>query len=274
MRMMLDVSNVSFRYGKHKILEDIMLKIQPGEIVGLIGENGAGKSTLMKVICGLRKPDVGKIQCNCDRIGALIEEPAVYPQMTVEGNMEFFRKLYDTTRQEKEEIMNLTGVDKFPKEKAGRLSIGMKKRLGLAIALLSSDKFILLDEPTSGLDPSGTRDILALIQKLARERKIAFLISSHVFQDLEAVCDTYYRLKEKRLTNVYDRNDVWGYKLEKEGATVNQLVNILSEMECQYQIREKNVLVKKSDMTKKITDTLESQNIEWKRRTLSEVYFE
>ena len=271
---MLSVNKVYFKYGNNEILNDVSLHINSGEIVGLIGDNGAGKSTLMKVMCGLRQPERGSVMSDCERIGALIEEPAVYGKMSVEKNIRFFERLYGATEKQSNEIMQLTGLNRFPKVKANKLSVGMKKRLGLAIALLSSEKVVLLDEPTSGLDPSGIRDILGLIRKMAKEKKIAFLISSHIFQDLETVCDTYYRLKDTKLTNVYDNSEVFGYKIEKDGMTAIQISEYLNSCNCENIIDNKNVYVKRESLTDKVIEKLKLQNMEWKRRKLSEVYFE
>ena len=272
-KTILKISDVDFSYGRHKILDKISLEIREGEIVGLIGETGAGKSTLMKVLCGLREKAQGSIEISCNNIGALIEEPAVYPKMTVKSNMSFFRKLYGVSKEEMLEVMSLTGVNKFEEKKAGKLSVGMKKRLGFAIALLSSDKLILLDEPTSGLDPHGIRETLQLICNYANKKKIAFLVSSHIFQDLEAVCDTYYRLEDSKLTNIYD-NDCYGYYLEKEGVTYLKLAELIKKMNCPHLIKNEKVLVKGKDLTEDMLENLRRIHITYQRRSLSEVYFE
>lgn len=272
-KTILKINDVDFSYDRHKILDKISLEIKEGEIAGLIGENGAGKSTLMKILCGLREKNYGNIETSCERIGALIEEPAVYPKMTVKANMAFFRKLYSASQEEMLEVMSLTGINKFEDKKAGKLSVGMKKRLGFAIALLSSDKLILLDEPTSGLDPQGIRDTLKLISDYAHKKKIAFLVSSHIFQDLEAVCDTYYRLKDSKLTNIYDEHS-YGYYLEKEGFTCSQLEELLQNMNCPHLKIKGKVLVKGKDLTEDMLEELRKIQITCQRRNLSEVYFE
>lgn len=272
-KTILKISDVDFSYGRHKILNKISFEMKEGEIAGLIGENGAGKSTLMKILCGLREKNHGSIETSCERIGALIEEPAVYPKMTVKANMDFFRKLYGASQEEMLEVMSLTGINKFEDKKAGKLSVGMKKRLGFAIALLSSDKLILLDEPTSGLDPQGIRDTLQLISDYAHKKKIAFLVSSHIFQDLEAVCDTYYRLKDSKLTNIYD-DDSYGYYLEKEGFTCSQLEEVIQNMNCPHLKIKGKVLVKGKDLTEDMLEDLRRIQITYQRRNLSEVYFE
>lgn len=272
-KTILKISDVDFSYGRHKILNKISFEMKEGEIAGLIGENGAGKSTLMKILCGLREKNHGSIETSCERIGALIEEPAVYPKMTVKANMDFSRKLYGASQEEMLEVMSLTGINKFEDKKAGKLSVGMKKRLGFAIALLSSDKLILLDEPTSGLDPQGIRDTLQLISDYAHKKKIAFLVSSHIFQDLEAVCDTYYRLKDSKLTNIYD-DDSYGYYLEKEGFTCSQLEEVIQNMNCPHLKIKGKVLVKGKDLTEDMLEDLRRIQITYQRRNLSEVYFE
>ncbi|WP_194192432.1 ABC transporter ATP-binding protein [Clostridium chrysemydis] len=271
---MLKLEKVCFRYKEHEVLQDVTFSIKKGEILGLIGDNGAGKSTLMKVICGIRNAESGTISIEGNRVGALIEEPSFYPKMKVKENMEFFRVLYGATVESLEEIMELTGLNKFKNEKSNRLSVGMKKRLGLGIALLSSDKLVLLDEPTSGLDPSGIRDILNLIKKLADEKAISFIISSHIFQDLESICDAYYKLKDKVLFDVYNREDVYGYYVEKDGMASEEIAAYIKEKQCQCNVKNNTVYVKCEVLSQALQKQFHEKGIEIKRRKLEEVYYE
>lgn len=214
----LQVENLKFRYEKKGkiILKDINFSIKKGTVIGLIGDNGTGKTTLMKLISGILKPNEGNISNGFSSIGILIEEPALYRDMSVMANLKFYCKLYERDYQIIDEYKDVLGVGNFLNKRASKLSLGMKQRVGLFVALIASEEFILLDEPTNGLDPTGIRDLLCLIRKLADEKQITFMVSSHILQNLEQICDGYIVMKnsnaivletskmgEKKLNEVY-----------------------------------------------------------------------
>ena len=188
---MLNVQNLNI-YGRKQVIKDATFQIQPGEIVGLIGPNGAGKTTIMKTLLGLTK-FTGKITFNdqpitanshqaLQRVGALIENPAVYPFLSGRENLELYSR--DTT--DMEQLINRLGMDTYIDEPAKAYSIGMKQKLGIALALLNNPQLVILDEPMNGLDIEATILIRQIIHEYAAQGT-AFLISSHVLSELQKV---------------------------------------------------------------------------------------
>ena len=198
---MLDVNSLSKSYGKNDILSNISLTIDPGEIVGLVGENGAGKSTLLKVLATLSKPSSGTIALNAipfdknvkkvrQMISFVPQEIAIWEEFTVQENMIFFREL-STVKKTKDELRQLClamKLDKW-KEPVKRLSGGMKRKLNLAISLIHDPKVLLLDEPTVGIDLKSKNEICAYLQKLAREENVMILFTSHDMDEIKSLCD-------------------------------------------------------------------------------------
>ena len=189
---MLNVQNLNIYYGRKQVIKDATFQIQPGEIVGLIGPNGAGKTTIMKTLLGLTK-FTGKITFNdqpitanshqaLQRVGALIENPAVYPFLSGRENLELYSR--DTT--DMEQLINRLGMDTYIDEPAKAYSIGMKQKLGIALALLNNPQLVILDEPMNGLDIEATILIRQIIHEYAAQGT-AFLISSHVLSELQKV---------------------------------------------------------------------------------------
>ena len=197
---LLEVKNISKRYGKKKAMTDVSFQVEAGRIVGLIGPNGAGKSTTMRAITGLMRYDSGHIMFDgqpitfshhqaLDKIGNLIEYPAIYPNLTALEHLKLYAM--DTkTPADFQTLMRKTQIDgpNFGKRKAKHFSLGMKQRLGIAIALIRNPKLVILDEPMNGLDPQSVHDLRLLIRTLADEG-VAFLISSHLLDELQKLVD-------------------------------------------------------------------------------------
>lgn len=175
------------------------ITIERGDIYGFIGKNGAGKTTTMKLILGLNFPDEGKIEYfggtppekACRKIGSLIEAPGLYKNCTAYENMKRFSILSGGTDKEIKDRLRLVGLGNTGNKKAGGFSLGMRQRLGIAIALLGDPEFLILDEPINGLDPEGIREIRDVIASLNRERGVTFLISSHLLDELAKVVTKY-----------------------------------------------------------------------------------
>ncbi len=196
----LDIKHISKNYRKTRALNNVSLNMQRGEVYGLIGRNGAGKTTLMRVISGLTHPDSGEIKLFgeavqektslFERIGVLIENPAVYPQLTAMENMKLLATAIGL--QQKEQVpasLELVGLSPDSKKKVKHFSLGMKQRLGIAMAILNNPDILLLDEPANGLDPEGIIQMRRLFRQLAREKQIAVMISSHQLDELARVAD-------------------------------------------------------------------------------------
>ena len=198
----LQTHNLTKCYGGKAAVDNVSLTIKKGDIYGLIGLNGAGKTTLMRMVTSLTHPDSGEIalfgetggaglQAARRRMGAIIEMPALYANLTAEQNLEYYRILYGVPNKASVknvlEFVNLTDTDK---KKFKNFSLGMKQRLGLALAMLTSPDFLILDEPTNGLDPIGIVETRDLIKKFS-ENGITILISSHILAELSQTATKY-----------------------------------------------------------------------------------
>lgn len=192
----LKTNGLTKKYHNDFALKDVNITIKKGEIYGLIGQNGAGKSTLLRLITGLAFPTSGtitifdynsteKIRDAQKRIGAIIEHPALFLNMTAYENLEVHRLQKGIPGKACiNNSLELVGLENTGKKKVKNFSLGMKQRLGLAIALLSDPELLILDEPTNGLDPMGIVEMRELIHKLNREKGLTVLISSHILTEL------------------------------------------------------------------------------------------
>ncbi|MGN0527005.1 MAG: ABC transporter ATP-binding protein [Acutalibacteraceae bacterium] len=204
MEYVLKTDSLSKRYRDFQALNGLSLNIPKGSIYGLVGKNGAGKTTLIRLICGLQEPTSGdftlygikntdkSISKSRKRIGAVVETPSLYLDMTAYENMKYQYKLVgnpDTSTIS--ELLTLVGLEKTGKKKVRNFSLGMKQRLGIAIALVGTPDFLILDEPINGLDPQGIVEIRELILKLNKEMNITVLISSHILHELSMLATHY-----------------------------------------------------------------------------------
>ena len=199
----LHTNSLTKTFKQQVALNKVNLSIKKGSIYGFIGQNGAGKSTLIRIVSGLANPTTGSIELfghsnerelikARKRIGTIIEGPALYPHMTATENLEAHRLLKGIPGNESvEKMLALVGLQDTGKKKANNFSLGMKQRLGLAIALLGDPEFLILDEPINGLDPMGVVEIRELLKKLNREFGITILISSHILSELHLLATDY-----------------------------------------------------------------------------------
>lgn len=204
-------NNITKSYKNNKILDSVSMNIKKGDIYGFIGKNGAGKTTMIRVISGLVIPNAGEIEMfgysddkknikQRSRIGVLIETPAIYLNMTAKENLELIKvqrgipgiKCID-------EIINLVGLKCDEKKKTRNFSLGMKQRLGIAMALLNDPEFLILDEPINGLDPVGIKEIRELLLRVNNERGTTILISSHVLSELTQLSNKYGFINQGKL---------------------------------------------------------------------------
>ena len=182
----VSLKDVVKRYKGTVAVNHVNLQFEKGKIYGLVGKNGAGKTTMMRMIAGLSIPTQGSVQVEADRVGTLIEAPGLNGNMNAKENLKFYRMLYQTGKNEDsdENLLNLVGLDNVGKKKVKDFSLGMRQRLGIAIALLGNPDFVMLDEPVNGLDPVGVVEIRNLIKKLNQEKKTTLLVSSHNLPEL------------------------------------------------------------------------------------------
>ena len=204
MEYVLKTNNLSKTYGRVNALKGLSMSVPKGAIYGFVGRNGAGKTTLIRLICGLQPVSGGEfelygvkstnsaIALSRRRMGAVVETPSVYLDMTAEANLKqqylvLGLPSYDGLR----EILELVGLENTGKKKARHFSLGMRQRLGIAVALCGNPDFLVLDEPINGLDPQGIIEMRELILKLNRERQMTVLISSHILDELSRLATHY-----------------------------------------------------------------------------------
>lgn len=200
--LMLETNRLTKSYGRFRAVNEVSMHLEKGSVYGFIGKNGAGKTTFMKMITGLANPTSGSISLFGKtgaelgkvrrKVGALIEAPGIYPKLTAFENMQL--KTLAMGRYDKayiNELLTLVGLADTGKKKAGKFSLGMRQRLGIALALVDEPELMVLDEPINGLDPQGIVEVRDTIHRLATERGITILISSHILDELSKIATHY-----------------------------------------------------------------------------------
>lgn len=198
MNYVIETKSLTKRYGDKIAVNGISLHVKKGDIYGLIGKNGAGKTSLMKLLLGLTTPDSGEmsllgtkdLESARRKIGSLIESPAIYKNETAFENMKRFAMLAPTSDDEIRRLLSLVGLGNTGAKKAGAFSLGMRQRLGIAIALLGNPEVLILDEPINGLDPAGIKEIRDIILELNKSG-VTFVISSHLLDELGKIATNY-----------------------------------------------------------------------------------
>lgn len=192
----IEIRNLSKEFNHQKVLKEITMKIPENCVYGLLGANGAGKSTLLKTLTGLLKPTSGAIFFEGHRwsredlkdIGALIETPPIYENLTAWENMKVRALILGIGDERIQEVLEQVDIANTGKKKAGAFSLGMKQRLGIALALLNHPKLLVLDEPINGLDPIGIQELRSLIRSFP-EQGITVIISSHILSEIQQTAD-------------------------------------------------------------------------------------
>lgn len=196
MNQIIYTHNLSKRYGNTYRVKGVNLSVCEGDIYGFLGPNGAGKSTTLKMILGLTRPTDGKVKVFgkdfrtnrrliLAQTGSLIESPSYYGHLTGLENMRVIQRLRDVPDKNVTEALKIVRLEKQKDKKVGQYSLGMKQRLGIAMAILSFPKLLILDEPTNGLDPAGIGEIRELIKSLPQRYEMTVLISSHLLSEIE-----------------------------------------------------------------------------------------
>lgn len=252
MDYVLKTNALSKSYGHYKALNGVTMNVPKGAIYGFVGKNGAGKTTLIRVICGLQEPSSGgytlygrkhteyDIIKSRRRIGAVVETPSIYLDMTAEENLKqqycilglpSFDGLHD--------ILKTVGLENTGRKKAKNFSLGMKQRLGIAIALSGDPDFLVLDEPVNGLDPQGIIEIRELILKLNKEYQITVLISSHILDELSKFATHYGFIDNGQIVKELSSAEVEAACrkcVRMEVSNTNALARVLDEMRAEYKI--------------------------------------
>ena len=196
MEMMLKTSELCKTFKDQKAVNKVSLNIPKCCVYGLLGPNGAGKSTTLKMITGIMKPTAGEIIYDgkpwsrevLEEIGALIENPPIYENLTARENLEVRAILLGTPKSRIDEVLKKVSLSNTGKKKAGQFSLGMKQRLGIALALLGNPKLLILDEPTNGLDPIGIEELRELIRSFPKQG-ITVILSSHILSEVQMCAD-------------------------------------------------------------------------------------
>lgn len=207
----LKTNNLGKSYHGVNVLQDVSVTLETGKIYGLIGRNGAGKTTLMRLVSGLAFPTEGNIElfgqrgegnlkAERKRLGCMIEYPSFIPYMTAQENLTYYRIIRGVPSKTVAcELLEMVGLNNTGKKKAKNFSLGMKQRLGIAIALLGDPELLILDEPINGLDPIGVVEVRNLLTRLCEERQMTILISSHNLPELYQVATDYLIIHQGRI---------------------------------------------------------------------------
>ena len=258
MEIILETNNLVKKYKNFKALNHTNIHIEKGSIYGLIGKNGAGKTTLIRIICGLQKPTSGSYNIygvNNDsreitnirkRIGSIIETPSIYSEMSAKDNLIMQYKLVGMPNLDDiDSLLKLVGLDKTGNKKAKHFSLGMKQRLGIAIALANNPDFLILDEPINGLDPQGIIEIRELILKLNKEKRITILISSHYLDELSKIATHYGFLDNGSIISEISSKDL-SQKLEHKFilkvTNQNAFIKYFEENKISYEVVDKETI--------------------------------
>lgn len=221
MSFIMQTQNLTKTYGKKDAAKDININIREGEIYGLIGRNGAGKTTIMRMISGLSNPTSGtyslfgktgaEMKKMMNKVGVLIEHPGLYKKLSARENLKIkcMGMGVDYKNGSIDELLKIVGLDNVSdKKKAGEFSMGMRQRLGIALALVGEPSMIILDEPINGLDPQGIVEVRHTLEQLRDEKGITIMISSHILEELAKLADSYGIIHEGKLIEQFTNDEL------------------------------------------------------------------
>ena len=256
MDTILTTESLSKHYGKFKALDNVSMHSPKGAIYGFVGRNGAGKTTLIRLICGLQEPDSGTYTiygtANDDkaiskqraRMGAVIETPSIYMEMSAEENLKQQARILGLPSFDGiDELLKLIGLEQTGNKKAKHFSLGMRQRLGIGIALVNDPDFLVLDEPTNGLDPQGIIQIRELILKLNQNRQITLLISSHILDELSKLATHFGVIDNGRIVKEISAEQLEMMSrqcLRLEVDNIQALIRVLDSMKLNYKLINEN----------------------------------
>lgn len=286
----IKLQNLSKTYKKHRVLNDVTLTINKGNIYGLVGRNGAGKTTIMKIICGFVQPSSGEYflfengksskKDNLKQIGALIENPGFYPELSGFENLKLKCLAHGCyTKQYTRSLLKKVGLNPKSQKAAKKYSLGMQQRLGIALALVGEPEILILDEPMNGLDPQGFKELTDLLIKLTRENFMTILISSHILQKLSEIADHFAIIDNGKLISSFSRSQL----LKQMNNEIEVIVNdsskaqdALNSFHCTVSIISQNIIRISSTMLneKEIESILSDFGVEVQNIYQKEINFE
>lgn len=250
----LEIRGLTKYLGNRRILDDINLQVNHGEIFGFLGPNGSGKTTTIKLILGLLRIDQGEIKiCGHDvrkdfegairNVGGIIENPEMYKYLSGRENLMQYLRMYDDVDVTRvDEVVKIVRMEGRIGDKISKFSLGMKQRLGIAQAILHKPELLVLDEPTNGLDPAGIKDLRDIFKKLAHEENCAVFVSSHMLAELELMCDRVCVIDRGRvisdmtMADIHDSKNNDSVKYSLEADNTEKAVEIISAMGISAQI--------------------------------------
>ena len=256
MEYVLETNAMTKRYRRFTALNGLTMRIPKGSVYGFVGRNGAGKTTLIRIICGLQEPTDGSytlygvkntesaVLRSRRRMGAVVESPAIYLGMTAKENIrQQYNVLGIPSDEGAEELLRLVGLDKTGSKTARNFSLGMRQRLGIAVALAGNPDFLVLDEPTNGLDPQGIIEMRELILKLNREQGITVLISSHILDELSRLATHYGFIDSGRMVREMSAEELEACCrkcIRMEVSDTKTLARVLDSMNAEYRISDEH----------------------------------
>lgn len=270
--VILEIKNVNKKYGKRKIIDDLSLKVEEGQIYGFLGPNGAGKTTTIKMITGLVSLDSGNILINnydikkdykkaMENVGAIVESPDLYDYLTGKENINMFARIRNVRKDKVDEIIKLVGLEDRINDKVKKYSLGMKQRLELAVVLLHEPKLLILDEPTNGLDPAGIKDMRNLLKNLAHKKDVAIFVSSHMLSEMQLLCDKIAIIDKGKIVKVDDvvkkEGDLYYFKVGNNLAAIKALNKV-----CKCYEEDKKIVIEYDKNISNIVKTLVENGIE------------
>lgn len=294
----LEIKNVSKYFGSKKVLDNINLEVNSGEIYGFLGPNGAGKTTTIKMILGLLYIDEGEITINgysvkkqfekaMTYIGGIVENPDLYGYMSGWDNLKLYARIRKVGNQRIQEVVKLVGLEKRIKEKVSKYSLGMKQRLGLALTLLHSPKVLILDEPTNGLDPAGIKELREILKQISRKDGVAVFVSSHLLSEMELMCDKVAVIENGKIVKIENlkeepeenKDHIADYILEVDD--IQKVLKLLEEKNLDSKAKDGYINIEninKQDIPSLVKtlveDNVKIYSVTEKTKTLEDVFFD
>ena len=293
MENILECRSLCKTFGKKQILKDVSFDIKEGDILGFIGPNGAGKTTTIKLILGLQSITSGKVYINgynvekeftkaIKKVGAIVENPDMYMYMSGYDNLKLVSNMYKGIGTKRiDEVVKLVKLENRINDKVSKYSLGMRQRLGIAQAILHKPNLLILDEPTNGLDPEGIKEMRELLVSLARNEKMAILISSHNLAELDNFCNKVCIIKNGEIIETSEisaiKKDIEHEKFIIEIENTKEINKIYKEAEIindkvfKINIKRENVPDLVIDMVK---NNIKIYEIKEDEKSLEDAFFE
>lgn len=294
-KTVLEIKNLSKTFGKRKVIDDISLQVQEGEIYGFLGPNGSGKTTTIKMILRMIENDSGEIFVNgyntkkdfekaMENIGAIVENPDLYRYMTGRENLKLHARIRNVDNARIEEVLELVDLKERANEKVGKYSLGMKQRLGLALTLLHKPKVLILDEPTNGLDPAGIKKLRDILKEISHKEGVAVFVSSHILSEMQLMCDKVSVLDKGKIVTTQNIVNIEEEKTETVEIKVKDTEKTLQILKEQFEVDAivKNNVITVETLTEKIPSIIkklaindvEIKAVMPKEHTIEEIFFD